>query len=582
MTKRSLALFRTLRGRLVLLVCFATAPAILFIFYAALTEREAAMKRLELEARHLGSLAARAHRQQLEGAKHLLRHLTGALTCGEERALACPEYLPALLSGAPEFANIGLLRPDGGLACSAVQTPVADLHDNSAFTRALGSGDVEVGAYAVSTIIPGRPVLHLATAIRARAKAPCAVAFVAVDLQWLDQLARQANLPPDYTMLITDREGNILAQSGSPAAAAMAREGPRIPGLVQAYQRESGVILQVGSPRVSRFFVATPMEGMDGVFVVAGLPVERVEAETNRAFYRTLVVLVLLTLFTVLSAIVVAEVSVLRVLRALSHTARVIGDGDLTARALLPRTEGELLQLAASFNTMAEALETRQREATVAQAQLRALSHRLQTARDVEGSRIARELHDELGQVLTSLKIDLARLRRASPELALGDLNERIDGAIDFVRRIASELRPTVLDRLGLAAALEWLVDGFETKTGLTVLSEVRDVEELIDPTVATALFRIVQEALTNVARHAGASEVKVELVGEPDALRLTVHDDGTGIAADATDKSLGILGMSERAHLLGGTFEIEGGPSGTTIRVVVPRKPAEIVEGAS
>ncbi|MBI2375682.1 MAG: HAMP domain-containing protein [Deltaproteobacteria bacterium] len=579
--------FLSLRGRLILLVCFATVPAILFIFFAAAKERESALERMEIEARHLGSLASREHAHQLNGGRSLLRRLGGVLACeGQARAAApvCPDYLPALLSGFPQFANIGVADPGGEVVCSAVPIQHSvSLKANSAFARALSSAEVEAGMYVVGFV--GRPVLHLAYAIRASNRAPCAVAFVAVDLGWLDQLAEQANLPADYSLLITDRTGHVLARSGAASGDLIAEQGRSIPALAEALGRPRGAVLEIGSPATSRYFVATPMEGSPGIFVVAGLPYARVQGTANRAFYRTLLGLILVTIFGIAGALLAAEFSVLRVLRGLTRAVRRFAAGDLSARAPLPGSHGEMRGLVVSFSNMADALTARQQEAREAQDRLRALSHRLQAARDEEAGRIARELHDQLGQMLTGLKMELSTVCRACPrradplaeDQAIAKMSEQIDDAIDSVRRIASELRPPVLDRLGLAAAIDWLARDREAKSGLAIILNVKNVSEPIDGLVSITVFRIVQEALTNVVRHAGATEVSVDLVGNETTLSLTIQDNGKGIEPAATEgpQSLGILGMRERVHLLGGAFRMQGEPgNGTTIVVEVPRAP--------
>lgn len=592
--RRLVGVFLTLRGRLILLVCFATVPAILFIFFVAARERQAALERMETEARHLASLASREHAHQLNGGKNLLRRLGSALACdGQAQASrpVCPDYLPALLSGFPQFANIGVASPQGEVICSGAPIPhLASLKANLAFERALDSPEVEAGSYVLGFV--GRPVLHLAHAIRGANRVACAVAFVAVELGWLNQLAEQANLPADYSLLITDRTGHVLARSGAATQDLASEQGRPNPALAEALRRPRGAVLEIGSPASSRYFVAAPMGDISGVFVVAGLPYDRVQGTANRAFYRTLVGLVLVTIFAIASAIFAAELSILRVLRALTRAVRRFGEGDLTARAPMPRSHGELRELAVSFSQMADALAARQREAREAQDRLRALSHRLQAARDEEAGRIARELHDELGQILTGLKMELSRVRRVLPgngpqaggEQALVEMSEQIDRAIDSVRRISSELRPPVLDRLGLAAALDWLARDCEAKAGLAILLNVSNIEEPIHGLVSTAVFRIVQEALTNVVRHAGASLVTVELAGEEKVLSLTIHDDGKGIdpAAAEGPRSLGILGMRERVRLLGGSFRLEGKPGGgTTILVQVPREPPPATDPA-
>lgn len=588
-TRAILSVFLTLRGRLILLVCSATVPAILFIFYLSARERESALARMETEARHLGSLASREHAHQLNGGRSLLRRLGTVLECGGPSAPAptsCPDYLPLLLEGLPQFANIGVASPSGDVVCSAAPlSRAASLSANAAFERAVRSSDVETGTYVVGFV--GRPVLHQALAIRDTARAPCGVAFIAVELSWLDQLARQANLPPDYALLIADRTGHVLARSGTAVRDLAAEQGSPHPALAAALDRPRGAVLEIGAPPTRRYFVATPMEGVPGVFVVAGLPYERVQATANAAFYRTLLGLVLVTVFAIVSAILAAEFSVLRVLRALTRAVRRFGAGDVAARAPIPGSHGELRELAVSFSAMADALAARHREARAAQEQLRALSHRLQRVRDEESGRIARELHDELGQILTGLKMELARVGRACASegmpvvaaQALAEMREQIDVAIDSVRRISSELRPPVLDRLGLAAALDWLARDCEAKGGPAILLDVTGLEEPLEALVSTTVFRVVQEALTNVVRHADATQVTVHLAQSGGTLALTIHDDGKGIdpAAAEGPRSLGILGMRERVRLLGGTFGVEGAPGeGTTVKVVVPACPPQ------
>lgn len=580
------AFVTTLRGRLILVACFASVPALVFIFLAAEREREAAMGRMETEARHLGSLASREHAHELNGGRALLKRLGAGFACDHPAPQpSCPDYLPTLLSGFPQFANIGVATPGGDVVCSAAAlTHAASLRDNAAFERALNSLEVESGTYTLGFV--GRPVLHLAYAIRSPAGAVCSVAFVAVELGWLDELARQANLPPDYSLLIADRAGHALAHSGGAARDFIDKQGRSVPALAEALRRPHGAVLDIGDPAAARYLVATQMTDMPGIFAVAGLPYSRVQATANLAFYRTLIGLVVVTVFAIASAMLAAELSVLRVLRALTRAVRRFGSGDLSARAPIPGSHGELRELAVSFGNMADSLAARQQEARDAQERLRALSNRLQNIRDEEAGRIARELHDELGQLLTGLKMELARVRRlcahdqvnhAGAE-ALEQMSAQIDGAIESVRRISSDLHPPVLDRLGLAAALDWLARDREQKAGLTIPVHIVDLHEPLDPMVATTVFRVTQEALTNVIRHAGASVVSVDLLERDGALTLTIHDDGCGIDARAAEgpRSLGILGMRERARLLGGFFSIAGAAgAGTTITLVVPVHPS-------
>jgi signal transduction histidine kinase len=235
-----------------------------------------------------------------------------------------------------------------------------------------------------------------------------------------------------------------------------------------------------------------------------------------------------------------------------------------------------VLALAASVYA-ADVTERRDREATESRETLRALTHRLQTVREDEARRIAQELHDELGQQLTVLKMEVESIRRRidsgrAVDEPLEEMNEMIDEAIHAVRRISSELRPGVLDRLGLTAALEWLLREFERRS--SVHTELRATAVgPVDSDTATTLFRITQEALTNVARHSRATSVVAELSEAGGRIVLRIRDDGAGFdAARAGRTSLGLIGMKERVVRLGGTFEIFSAPgSGTELVATVP-----------
>jgi signal transduction histidine kinase len=210
--------------------------------------------------------------------------------------------------------------------------------------------------------------------------------------------------------------------------------------------------------------------------------------------------------------------------------------------------------------------------------QLRALAARLQTVREDERTRAAREIHDELGQALTAIKIEFASLLHDLPkELAASrgqSILRLLDQTIQSMRRIGTELRPAILDDLGLAAAVEWVAEEFQARTGTKCQISLPDGDITLDRERATALFRIFQETLTNVARHADATQLDVRLGKENGSLILEVRDNGKGIREEqlSAKTSLGILGMQERVLLLGGTLTISGTPgNGTTVRTLIP-----------
>ena len=217
--------------------------------------------------------------------------------------------------------------------------------------------------------------------------------------------------------------------------------------------------------------------------------------------------------------------------------------------------------------------------------QVRMLSGRVATVQEEERTHIARELHDELGVRLTCLKIDLSRLPsivgnrartgvRANLNNKVRSMVEQVDSTIAAVQRLATQLRPALLDNLGLVAAIEWQSQDFQKRTGIpcTCVTSADDIE--MEPERATAVFRICQEALTNTARHAHATAVTVKLVSHHNALQMVVADNGVGIPdSKASDRqSLGLLGMQERAAQFGGKITFEGDPEkGTTVTVCLP-----------
>lgn len=204
--------------------------------------------------------------------------------------------------------------------------------------------------------------------------------------------------------------------------------------------------------------------------------------------------------------------------------------------------------------------------------ELRELSANLQSVREDEKTRIARELHDDLGQQLTALKMDLSSVEQslaetpAAPPLVLAQLSgmrRLIDSTVGSVRRIAADLRPVMLDDLGLLPAIDWLLNDFTTRYGIEIERRIEPGNAAFSRNGATTLFRIMQEALTNVVRHAEATRVSIALVVEGDACMLRVSDNGRGARdAAATEghggKSFGLLGIRERVHILGGAVSID------------------------
>lgn len=248
--------------------------------------------------------------------------------------------------------------------------------------------------------------------------------------------------------------------------------------------------------------------------------------------------------------------------------------GAVAAEQLLAEEKRDLNAEVEERKRTASALE-RSRE------ELRGLSLHIEEVREEERKRIAREVHDELGQTLTLLKMDLSTLeldlrRRGVPELedSLAAMQRTLADTMQSVRKIISELRPGLLDDLGLAAATEWQCREFERRTGVLCNAQVERWEPRLSEEKATALFRILQEALTNVAKHAHATRVEISLKRLDTHAILTVADNGAGMAVTDLDKrdSYGLRGMRERARQLNGDVDLESAQEqGTLLRVRMP-----------
>jgi two-component system sensor histidine kinase UhpB len=222
----------------------------------------------------------------------------------------------------------------------------------------------------------------------------------------------------------------------------------------------------------------------------------------------------------------------------------------------------EVRELATAFNDMLERLEHERRES----------ARRALRAQEAERRRLARELHDELGQSLTGVLIQIDQAIRAPETADLEDARERARESLDDVRRIARGLRPDTLVELGLASALNALATRFTRQSGLAVDRRLDEELPRLGDDVEVVVYRVAQEALTNVARHADARRVTLELRHEGGAVMLTVDDDGRGIPARVGEEARGITGMRERALLVEGGLRVgRRGHEGTLVRLEVP-----------
>ena len=217
-------------------------------------------------------------------------------------------------------------------------------------------------------------------------------------------------------------------------------------------------------------------------------------------------------------------------------------------------------------------------------AELQQLTQHLLKVRDEERRKLARELHDSTGQTLAALKISLAQVQEACKEAPstlamISDVEQLADQAIEEIRTLSYLLHPPLLDEVGFACAAEWYIEGFAKRSGINVRADIANPRERLPKSVEIALFRVLQESLTNVHRHSGASDASIHFLHEGDAVILEIRDFGKGIPEErlrllhgANAKTgVGLAGMRERLHELNGRLEIESDSRGTSMRATVP-----------
>lgn len=323
----------------------------------------------------------------------------------------------------------------------------------------------------------------------------------------------------------------------------------------------------LGFPLFYKILVANAI--IVALVTIGSVLIARAAAENENVSFA-----LLLTLGVVLS--VISNAIILRValkpLSQLEATARLVQDGDLAARVEPSElADRDLERLAVTFNMMLESAETYR-------ARLREVAARALSAQEDERRRIAQELHDGIAQTLTALRVRLrvARsLEGAARTAELEGISADIGAATEEIRRIAQGLRPPALDMLGLSPAIESYARSVAETSGLAIDTDIAATDGVLSPDAELALYRIVQEALSNVARHSAARSARVDLEVTAHAVEAVISDDGRGfrVAEEMRRGGLGLFGMQERGAYLGGTVDIESRPGhGTRVRVTIPK----------
>lgn len=530
------------------------------------------LRREQLEARESALGIARATARRL-GVQHrdseaLLEQMAARPAIRDFDGHTC-DSLFAVVNPFPQWSDLLLFDGSGKVVCTA-DPRGEDLEVSRAAQNWIAS------AGGVRTLNSGQPAIRrfgshwVSVLFKPVASNDGAPHGVLVLLQSLDLTGTEA-LPPSAVITIVDRAGIIVARSSDPKKW-VGRNAAKSGVIAIASQQQEGIAEARGVDGVSRQYGFTQLPNL-GWTISVGVPSAEVMAPVRQMFIRgaeggALIILSFMVVAFMLSRAVERPVGAL--VKAAESAAR--GSYERVDSAGGPL---EIAKLSGAFNEMLDSRSHAEGRMQESERNLKALSERLLVVQEEERMRVARELHDDLGQALTALKMDVIGLLERVPPSPLADrILRTLDSTVSAVQRISSELRPSMLDDLGLVAALESEAHLFEERSGIECEISFPENPPHIDPRSATAIYRIVQEALTNVARHSNASRVELRLRERAEDLLLEIRDDGRGIEPHELNDpaSLGLLGIRERADMVGGTVQFEGVPGrGTIVSVRIP-----------
>jgi signal transduction histidine kinase len=473
----------------------------------------------------------------------------------------------------PRYVNLFFYDANGALLCSGVPTHSDEATND--LVRKLIADELRAGHLQahrpMMLAVANRWVVVLPVPVTHPDGTPAGLLALVESPEVLGMEA----LPPTSNIGVFD--GSMLVESNSQQPQVWSNQTFRGSPLtrIDVVARE-GETEMSGGDNVPRQYGFTNVAGM-GWRVYVGIPTDDVIRHVRRFLWRGLPAGIALALGIGAMAAFLAR-RIQKPINALAHAAGAIGSG--AHETVGVEGPSEIASLASTFNSMVENRSETDARIRESERNLKALSERLLAIEEEERRRIARELHDDLGQSLTGLKMDVIGLLNSTPPSASnaalrGRIVQTLDATVTAVQRIASELRPQMLDDLGLAVAIESEARLFEERTGIECDLSIPAEDELrISQACAVAMYRIVQEALTNVSRHADATRVELRIRRRGDELLLEIRDDGRGASQESIRRpaSLGILGMRERAAVLGGVVHVEGVDGrGTIVSVRIP-----------
>ncbi len=623
---RLAAFARSVRLQLVALVVVALAPAMLLTLLTAREQRAALVERGSGQALELARAISASHGELIESARILLATLAETPAVQEHRVDECVAMAQRITQSSTSYLALAVTDPQGRSWCRYPQPEVvSDSSQRDYFKRILATDRFVMGGLVIGQVTQRRTI-SLAWPVHDAQNKLASVLVLGVDVDELNRRIDALGLTHDYAVTLIDRDAKVVIAWPSDSAVAIGETLPdgafRAAAFASAETAPTPVVL-AGPDGVDRLYAFRAVEHAPDHDLIIAVGLEL--AAALRPIDQSIALYIGFGTALILLGGVLAwwfgDQRLARPIRSLARAARQIQSGGLDQRAEATGQASEITGLVKDFNAMAATLQTQATELIAAnqelerrvenrtqqlkasleelrrsRGQLRQLSGRQRQLLEEEQTRISREVHDQLGQALTGAKMDLALIERrlrahadqpsvqSALETARG-LTGLMDDTIQIARAIARRLRPSLLDDLGLVAALDWMARDVAGRAGLETRVSADDaIGRLPDP-IGTSLYRIAQEALTNVVRHAHARTVTIELRQVDEALRMIICDDGVGLTQpEATPASLGMLGMRERVEELGGTIEWAAAPDGgTCVTVTLPNPNASAGEaGAS
>ena len=432
-------------------------------------------------------------------------------------------------------------------------------------------------------VVDGRPVIPVAGLARVLPDGTRRLVVASIDLAWLSRQVNQVPIPSKAVLLILDRHGVIAAREPPSTSYAPGKPAPDFErGLPSRGDFDGEVIGEYG---ISRFYTLARVGAADGLVVVLKIRSAEVYRRSRQRLTAHLIGLFAVAALVFGATWISADRYVARPLARLTSVAGQLASGNLSERSGL-EYQGEIGRLAHSFDLMAASVQREETHSAEMLQALRALTAQIECAREEERTRIAREIHDELGQQLTAMRFDLidmkTRLRERPTQSFAARCGALREGrGTDRTGRSHHRQRAPHCHRVASAHPRHlrshrrhrMAGERFEKRTHIRCIYE-GPAELKTGPGLATTLFRIRQESLTNAARHSQATEVRIRLTADDDWITLEVRDDGCGLAGGTLQpsNSLGVMGMRERARMAGGDLEICGEPGmGTTVSARIP-----------